>query len=58
MYNYTADKSPKHPVILPLLQRNSHMFAPFFIYFDMKKMFRNGGLNPFQKHHCQTHISL
>ena len=39
-------------------QETRACFAPFFIYFDMEKKFRNGGLNPFQKHGRQTPIPL
>jgi len=38
--------------------RNSCMFRAFFHLFRHEKMFRNGGLNPFQKHRSQTPIPL
>ena len=57
MYNYTAYKSlktPSHSASLVVL----HVSRLFSCISTLTKMFRNGGLNPFEKHRSQTPIPL
>jgi len=48
MYNYTADKSLKHQIILPRLQINSCMFRALFHLFRHKKCSVTGDLTSFR----------